>query len=118
MPAAATSQQVGPAQAACRAQRGRLACQGPYQGPPPSCLGTWIVEVLQPTSRPPPSPPGERCTSQESSLALLWTLGIFTLNCGPVLMGFVLDFLGPKLTGILGGLVGPVGECVHAAGRG
>lgn len=44
----------------------------------------------------------DKCTSQESSLALLWTLGIFTLNCGPVAMGFVLDFLGPKLTGILG----------------
>ncbi len=42
------------------------------------------------------------CTSQESSLALLWTLGIFTLNCGPVAMGFVLDLMGPKLTGILG----------------
>ena len=49
------------------------------------------------------------CKSQESSLALLWTLGIFTLNCGPVLMGFVLDSLGPKLTGILGGWVG--GRC-------
>jgi len=45
---------------------------------------------------------GGVCKSQESSLALLWTLGIFTLNCGPVVMGFVLDFLGPKLTGILG----------------
>ncbi|EFN50524.1 hypothetical protein CHLNCDRAFT_139004 [Chlorella variabilis] len=45
---------------------------------------------------------GEVCTPQESSLQLLWTLGIFTLNCGPVVMGFVLDFLGPKLTGILG----------------
>ena len=51
---------------------------------------------------------GTVCTSQESSLALLWTLGIFTLNCGPVAMGFVLDFLGPKLTGILGA------QCVSA----
>ncbi|PSC74625.1 Large neutral amino acids transporter small subunit 4 [Micractinium conductrix] len=50
-------------------------------------------------------PDGTVCTSQESSLALLWTLGIFTLNCGPVAMGFVLDFLGPKLTGILGVLL-------------
>lgn len=46
---------------------------------------------------------GEPCKSQESSLALLWTLGIFMLNCGPVVMGLVLDFIGPKLTGILGG---------------
>lgn len=42
------------------------------------------------------------CKSQESKLALLWTVGIFALNCGPVIMGFVLDFLGPKFTGILG----------------
>ena len=45
------------------------------------------------------------CTSQDTSLSLVWTLGIFTLNCGPVAMGFVLDYLGPKLTGILGGCV-------------
>lgn len=42
------------------------------------------------------------CKPQESSLALLWTVGIFSLNFGPVLMGFVLDYLGPKFTGILG----------------
>lgn len=42
------------------------------------------------------------CKSQESKLALLWTIGIFCLNCGPVIMGFVLDYLGPKFTGILG----------------
>jgi len=42
------------------------------------------------------------CKSQESKLAVLWTVGIFALNCGPVIMGFVLDFLGPKFTGILG----------------
>ena len=42
------------------------------------------------------------CKSQESKLALLWTLGIFSLNFGPVLMGFVLDYLGPKFTSILG----------------
>ena len=65
--------------------------------PPPACL-------LAPTA-------DEVCKSQESSLALLWTLGIFTLNCGPVLMGFVLDFLGPKLTGILGGLTAVVCVC-------
>jgi hypothetical protein len=45
---------------------------------------------------------GELCKSQESSLAILWTVGIFALNCGPVLMGFVLDYLGPKFTAILG----------------
>lgn len=42
------------------------------------------------------------CKSQESMLALIWTVGIFALNCGPVLMGFVLDYLGPKFTAILG----------------
>lgn len=42
------------------------------------------------------------CKPQESSLAVLWTVGIFALNFGPVLMGFVLDYLGPKFTAILG----------------
>ena len=41
--------------------------------------------------------------SQESALALLWTVGIFALNCGPVVMGLVLDYLGPKLTALIGG---------------
>lgn len=73
------------------------------QGPPPSCFFSPRLAAHITVHAP---PAGQVCTSQESSLALLWTLGIFTLNCGPVLMGFVLDFLGPKLTGILGGLVG------------
>lgn len=42
------------------------------------------------------------CKSQESKLALLWTVGIFALNFGPVLMGFVLDYLGPRFTAIVG----------------
>ena len=42
------------------------------------------------------------CKSQESKLALIWTVGIFALNFGPVVMGFVLDILGPKFTAILG----------------
>lgn len=33
---------------------------------------------------------------------MFWTVGIFALNCGPVLVGFVLDYCGPKLTTILG----------------
>ena len=44
----------------------------------------------------------EGCKSQENGLALLWTLGIFALNIGPVPMGFVLDFIGPCFTSILG----------------
>lgn len=56
----------------------------------------------RPLTAPPSCARAAKCQSQEASLALLWTLGIFTLNCGPVVMGFVLDFLGPKLTGILG----------------
>jgi hypothetical protein len=32
----------------------------------------------------------------------MWTVGIFALNCGPVVMGFVLDYLGPKFTALLG----------------
>lgn len=42
------------------------------------------------------------CKSQESKLAVLWTVGIFALNCGPVLVGFVLDYCGPKFTCIVG----------------
>ena len=43
-----------------------------------------------------------QCASQESSLALLWNIGIFALNFGPVFLGPTLDFVGPKLTAILG----------------
>jgi hypothetical protein len=68
---------------------------------PPHCTAP-TAATRQPAGLP--SPAADKvCKSQEKSLSLLWTLGIFTLNCGPVLMGFVLDFLGPKLTGILGG---------------
>lgn len=58
----------------------------------------------------------ELCKSQESHLAVLWTVGIFALNCGPVLMGFVLDYLGPKFTAILGergSCFGPLGANVN-----
>ncbi len=44
----------------------------------------------------------EGCKAQESGLALLWTLGIFALNIGPVPMGFVLDLAGPRYTSIVG----------------
>ena len=45
------------------------------------------------------------CESQESKLAVLWTIGIFALNFGPVLVGPLLDWAGPKLTAITGELV-------------
>ncbi len=54
------------------------------------------------------------CKSQESSLALLWTLGVFALNCGPVLMGFVLDYLGPKFTALLGSALNVLGLVLFA----
>ena len=72
----------------------------------------WRVPARGPESsldtRLPLPPSGGRpvdtiCKSQESKLALIWTVGIFALNCGPVVMGFVLDYLGPKFTAILGG---------------
>ena len=44
----------------------------------------------------------EGCKAQEGGLALLWTLGIFALNIGPVPMGPVLDVIGPRYTSILG----------------
>lgn len=54
------------------------------------------------------------CKSQESKLALLWTVGIFALNCGPVAMGFVLDYLGPKFSGILGVCLNMLGLVLFA----
>ena len=43
------------------------------------------------------------CAWQESRLAVLWTIGVFALNFGPVIVGPILDYVGPKLTAILGG---------------
>lgn len=48
---------------------------------------------------------GGLCPTQESKLAVLWTVGIFALNFGPVFVGPVLDWVGPKLTTVLGKLV-------------
>jgi hypothetical protein len=48
---------------------------------------------------------GSRCSWQESKLAVLWNIGVFALNFGPVLVGPVLDWVGPKLTAILGARV-------------
>lgn len=45
-----------------------------------------------------------QCAWQENKLAVLWTIGVFALNFGPVLVGPVLDWLGPKLTAFLGEL--------------
>ena len=42
------------------------------------------------------------CKYQENHLSILWTVGIFALNFGPVFVGPVLDYFGPKLTVILG----------------
>lgn len=43
-----------------------------------------------------------RCAWQESHLAVLWTIGVFALNFGPVVVGPILDYVGPKLTAIFG----------------
>lgn len=45
---------------------------------------------------------GSRCSWQESKLAVMWNIGVFALNFGPVLVGPVLDWVGPKLTAMLG----------------
>jgi hypothetical protein len=47
------------------------------------------------------------CAWQESRLAVLWTIGVFALNFGPVIVGPILDYVGPKLTAILGLLLKP-----------
>lgn len=48
------------------------------------------------------------CAWQESQLAVLWTVGVFALNFGPVIVGPVLDYVGPKLTAMLGGPLQPL----------
>lgn len=35
---------------------------------------------------------------------MLWTIGVFALNFGPVIVGPILDYVGPKLTAIFGKL--------------
>ncbi|KAL3151740.1 hypothetical protein ABBQ38_012718 [Trebouxia sp. C0009 RCD-2024] len=52
---------------------------------------------------------GGLCPTQESKLAVLWTVGIFALNFGPVFVGPILDWVGPKLTTILGTLLNMTG---------
>lgn len=54
------------------------------------------------------------CPTQESKLAVLWTIGIFALNFGPVFVGPILDWVGPKLTTVLGELAQP---CVQHFGK-
>ncbi|KAK9901983.1 hypothetical protein WJX75_000204 [Coccomyxa subellipsoidea] len=49
------------------------------------------------------------CAWQESQLAVLWTVGVFALNFGPVIVGPVLDYVGPKLTAMLGTVLNMVG---------
>ncbi len=44
------------------------------------------------------------CAWQESRLSVLWTIGVFALNFGPVIVGPVLDYVGPKITAMLGEL--------------
>lgn len=33
---------------------------------------------------------------------MLWTIGVFALNFGPVIVGPILDYVGPKLTAMFG----------------
>jgi hypothetical protein len=46
----------------------------------------------------------QKCKAQESELAVLWTIGIFALNFGPVLVGPVLDKIKPRWTSVIGKL--------------
>lgn len=51
----------------------------------------------------------QKCKAQESELAVLWTIGIFALNFGPVLVGPVLDKIKPRWTSVIGCLFNMVG---------
>ena len=47
---------------------------------------------------------------------MLWTIGVFALNFGPVVVGPILDYVGPKLTAIFGehqGLLCHCGSLLH-----
>lgn len=49
------------------------------------------------------------CKAQEEALAVLWTIGVFALNFGPVLVGPILDGIGPRYTSVLGNLLNLLG---------
>ena len=53
-------------------------------------------------SCPAPALPSASCAARDTRLAVVWTVGAFALNSGPVAVGPVLDWLGPKLTTALG----------------
>ncbi|KAA6416796.1 MAG: hypothetical protein FRX49_13246 [Trebouxia sp. A1-2] len=57
------------------------------------------------------------CPTQESKLAVLWTIGIFALNFGPVFVGPILDWVGPKLTSVLGTLLNMLGLILIACSK-
>ena len=59
-------------------------------------------------SCPAPALPSASCAARDTRLAVVWTVGAFALNSGPVAVGPVLDWLGPKLTTALG-------VCLNAA---
>jgi len=42
------------------------------------------------------------CRPQENRLTLIYTLGLFAVNFGPVPVGPVLDIWGPRLVSVLG----------------
>jgi len=68
--------------------------------------GIYDEGCLTPTPAPGSAPStAAACPSQESKLAVLWTVGVFALNAGPVLVGPLLDALGPKLTAVFGTLL-------------
>lgn len=43
---------------------------------------------------------------------MLWTIGAFALNFGPVIVGGILDLIGPKLTSIVGKRNEPFAVCL------
>lgn len=59
----------------------------------------------------------KECAQQETKLAVLWTIGVFALNFGPVIVGGVLDLIGPKLTSMLGNRCSACPQANTTAGR-
>lgn len=51
----------------------------------------------------------DKCSSQDTRLAVVWTAGVFAVNFGSVLGGPSLDYLGPRVTCTAGALQASVG---------
>lgn len=57
----------------------------------------------------------DKCSSQDTKLAVIWTTGVFAVNFGPVFGGPLLDHLGPHVVCTAGSLTSSVGLLLMSA---